>query len=215
MKKIILFLLLLLWLTLPHTSQAQEPPAEQLIRLQHVTFDPLAGGEPGLESQSTEAGPYYLVQFNGPPQAVWLQQVEQLGATLLGYIPDNAYLARIEPEDVAKVKSLYAVRWVGPYRPAYKLAPALAGGLSATATEVVEVTVGAFPGEAMAGLSSFLSSLGGVISDGAATELGVILRANLPAGALPALAQNPAVYWIEPYITPQVARLERAGRLKP
>ena len=211
------FIVTLLMLTLVTATQAQGPDDQetgngQFIRLQTATFDPLVEGEPTagaqLDSQATGTeGPYYIVQFNGPVEAVWAQQLEQLGAKVLGYIPDNAHIVHIQPEDAEKVKSLPGVRWVGPYRPGYKVAPDLTQTLRA-ADEEIELYVVAFPGESKTELETFLKSLGAVIDDAAETEIGVSFRIKAPAGALAEIAQNPAINWVEPYLPIEVSNDE-------
>ncbi len=66
------------------------------------------------------------MQFSGPVEALWLEQVAALGGEVVGYIPNNTHIVRMAPSTVAAVQSLPSVRWVGPYRPAYKVAPELA-----------------------------------------------------------------------------------------
>jgi hypothetical protein len=46
-------------------------------------------------------------------------------AKLLRYLPDDAYIARFNPEAVPEVRRLPGVRWVGPYHPAYRLDPSV------------------------------------------------------------------------------------------
>src|SRR5690349_10073592 len=112
------FLLALTLLAGPSAEARRGSDIRQLIRLQVATFDPLIDGQPRVSPQSLGAdtsGPYYIVQFKGPIEAIWAEQIERLGAQLLGYIPDNAHVARIQPADLPKIRQMYAVRWVGPY----------------------------------------------------------------------------------------------------
>lgn len=205
-KKLAFALLVLTLVSLASVAQAQGPTGGtngQLIRLRVATFDPIAGGDPFADNQLgaqtvQAAGPYYLVQFNGPIEAVWVRQIEQLGAKVLGYVPDQAHIVRIQPEDVAKIESLPSVRWVGPYRAEYKLAPELTQQVQA-AGDKIEVYVVAFPGESRTDLETFLKSQGAEISDIAETEIGLTFRINVPAAALVGIARRPAINWIEPY----------------
>jgi hypothetical protein len=199
------FLILFALLAGRSAEARQQAAAErQLIRLQAATFDPLVDGQPTASAESltaSAAGPYYIIQFNGPVEAIWVEQIERLGAQLLGYIPDDAHVARIRPEDVAKIRQMYAVRWVGPYLPDYKLAPPLAGLASAQADAQApaDVYVIGFAGEPADSLAAFLGSLGAQIVDAADTAIGVLFHARVPAGQLPQIARHPAVSWVEPY----------------
>jgi hypothetical protein len=202
----------LLLLIVPAQAQGREPGQQQLIRLQAATFDPLADGEPtaAIGPQALEAaGPYYIVQFKGPVEQAWVQQLEQLGAELLGYIPDHAHLARIQPADLEKVRRMYAVRWLGPYQPGYKLAPALASQARlADAQASVDVYVAGFPGESLATLRAFLTGLGASIEDAAESEIGATFRIQVAFSALAQIAQHPAISWVEPYAPLQIDNAE-------
>lgn len=200
-------------LLLPFLVQGQEPAAGQLIRLQTATFDPLRDGEPGATQPgpaAMETGPYYLVQFNGPIESTWIRQLEQLGAEPLGYVPDNTSIMRVQPEDVDRVRSMYAVRWMGPYRPDYRVAPTLAQRARAAtaASETVDLRVVAFPGESVAALRTFLRGQGATVAQVTQTDLGAIFRITVSTAAVPQIAGYPGVTWIEPYFTPQVANAE-------
>jgi PGF-pre-PGF domain-containing protein len=70
-------------------------------------------------------GDYYLIQFEGHVTGEYKEAAKAEGAVLYGYIPNNAYLARINASDYAAVGNLSCVKWIGPYLPAYKISPGL------------------------------------------------------------------------------------------
>lgn len=116
----------------PATSRAapvtQEPPPA--IQLEVGTFTPGQTAlplDPELTLGALPAGQpaYYLLQFAGPVQGAWKAAVLATGAQLLDYIPDNAFITRMTPEQAAQVKGLAPVRFVDPYQPAYKFNLAL------------------------------------------------------------------------------------------
>jgi hypothetical protein len=75
------------------TVQAHESP--QRIQLQVAQFDPLLEGEPHTQAilpQSASASPYQLIQFHGPIDALWVDQLAQLGVMVLGYVPDHTIM---------------------------------------------------------------------------------------------------------------------------
>ena len=206
------FVLLLLPAAAAH---AQDPaPDEGTIYLQAGAFDPLAAPPIAAAAVPDTPSPYYLVQFKGPVEALWLEQVAALGGEVVGYIPNNTHIVRMAPSTVAAVQSLPSVRWVGPYRPAYKVAPELAaasakaGVTAAAAGGAVELTVIAFPGESLAALRAALTTLGAGIVEAADTPLGPVLRIQAPLSLLPSMAQQPGVSWIERYLEPSVANAE-------
>ncbi len=64
---------------------------------------------------------YYILQFSGPVQNSWKNAVNATGAQLLTYLPDNAFITRMTPEQAAQVSAQPNVQWVGIHQPAYKL----------------------------------------------------------------------------------------------
>lgn len=184
------------------------------IFLRAGAFDPLASGDAGAlnaagaagVTDAASAGPYYLVQFRGPVQALWLEQVAVLGGEVVGYVPNDTHVVRMAPQTVAAVQSLPSVRWVGPFRAAYKIAPEMGAATAAGAADAAapaELTVMAFPGEEVAALGAWLRGQGATVLEAADTPIGPVLRVQAPTALLPALAQQLAVSWIERYVQPQ------------
>lgn len=64
-----------------------------------------------------------LVQFRGPIEESWKQEVAALGARLIAYIPENAFIARMDRESRARVAGLDCVNWIGDYHVAYRISP--------------------------------------------------------------------------------------------
>lgn len=111
----------------PEGEEADEPV---LLRLKYATFDPRAGWPRLPESLAVDAYPgngegAYIVQFHGPIQDGWTEQIGSLGARVIDYLPDYAFLVWMDGRSRAEVERLPAVRWVGIYQPAFKLSPNL------------------------------------------------------------------------------------------
>lgn len=189
------------------TLVAESTEDATLIRLQAFAFDPLAD-EPELGSSLTATAPEagtatYLVQFHGPVQDRWKVMVEQTGARLYGYIPDNAFIARMDAAAARAIQSLPAVRWVGLYHPAYRLAPDLLRPTVAAATTAT-VSILTLPDANLDALADHVSALGGAVLGQAHNAISGILRASLPAEQVTALARLDSVTWIEPYFEPKL-----------
>ena len=210
-KQLAAIVLLCLLCLLPIPALAQETqPAAGTIYLQAGAFDPLAAGVAAADAEAG-ASPYYLVQFTGPVEAYWLEQVAALGGAVVGYVPNDTHIVRMTPATLAAVQSLPSVRWVGPFRPAYKVAPALvaaATSVGASAAAPTELTVLAFPGESPAALAAWLAAQGAVIVEAGDTPIGPVVRVQASLALLPRLAQQPAVSWVEPFIQPTTANAE-------
>lgn len=207
------FVLVLLLFLIPGSVYGQTPSDDSLIHLKVATFDPLIDGEPGIVSRTNEAaGPYYIVQFVGSVKVAWVEQIEQLGGQLLGYIPDNAHVIRIEADDVENIRSLPAVRWLGAYHSSYKTDPELTRRLQRNKPDNVDIVVVGFPGESLSEVSRFLRGLGATINDAADTEIGLMFQIAVSPDVLPRIIQNPAIAWLEPF-TPLEIMNEEARRV--
>ena len=210
-KPLVLLLLLALFLTAPSASaqEATDPPGN-LVHLQRATFDPLVSpqGRQQPSAPDISTSPYYLVQFSGPVEATWLDQVRALGGDVLGYVPDNTHVVRLPAAAVAPVTSLPAVRWVGPYLNEYKLAPALDGVIVARSNQAVNAYVVAFPGEDGEKLAAALKAVGASITQQAETALGPIFEIQVQASALASIAQMDGVSWIEETLPMQTGNAE-------
>ena len=122
----------------PQSDTTENTDSSNLILLKnaHINTDDAIAA---MKVQSASAGPdgeYYLIQFDGHVTAEYKKAVEAEGAILHGYIPNNAYLAKINDSDYAEVSSLPFVKWIGPYLPGYKIMPSLQ-----SKTGVVEINV--------------------------------------------------------------------------
>jgi PGF-pre-PGF domain-containing protein len=65
-------------------------------------------------------GSYYIVQFNGPVLEEWKGELAGTGAVLFDYVPNNAFVVRMDPAQKEQVDSLDFVKWTGEYRASYK-----------------------------------------------------------------------------------------------
>jgi hypothetical protein len=110
------------------TAAAQEPAAtDGRIHLEVGTFDPLRGPGPAVGALRLPAGAAtdsWIVQFHAP---LTRQQRELLtteyGLKLTSYIPNLAYLERVSPERLQRLRQSELVRAVVAYQPAFKISP--------------------------------------------------------------------------------------------
>ena len=61
-------------------------------------------------------GNIYFVQFEARPSDLQRERVAELGGIFYSYVPDHAYLVRMDPQSRESVSELPCVRWVGPFR---------------------------------------------------------------------------------------------------
>ena len=102
-----------------------------LLYLEAGTFDPLAPvPDPSsalMEMPPIEEGEssYYIVQFHGRVREEWKKDMLERGASILGYIPRNAFLVECSREAAERVREMGEVRWVGSWWPQLKLSEGL------------------------------------------------------------------------------------------
>ncbi|WP_412542126.1 S8 family serine peptidase [Longispora sp. K20-0274] len=106
-------------------------PQARRIQLRDRTFDPRDGG---MTLGRRADGGAYLLQFAGAPLPSQRAELTRLGVRLGAFVPDLAYVARMDPATRARVEALPYVRWVGGYEAADKYDPDPPAGRYAIAT---------------------------------------------------------------------------------
>ncbi|MFN8483832.1 MAG: S8 family serine peptidase [Anaerolineae bacterium] len=195
----LLFALTLLSGSAAQASQPAQGKSAAPIKLRAVQFTPAYGEAPkippGLAVSEYAQGQrgYYIVQFAGPVEQEWKDEVAAAGADILDYIPDFAFKVRMNPAQARQVAALSNVAWVGLFHPAYKLSPDLVR--NGTRLYTVQVEQGAELGQTIAE----------VAQSGAAVTRpgGDILMVAADSAQLDAIAQVLDVAWVENFLLPQ------------
>jgi serine protease AprX len=92
--------------------------------LRFGTFDPLTEEtKVPPELAALPNGHVWVVQWKQVVDQASRDQLAQAGATLLRYLPDDAYIVSMPPAGAERIRQLKGVRWVGPYHPAYRIDP--------------------------------------------------------------------------------------------
>ena len=140
----------------------------------------------------------FLVQFSGPPGPVRRAELRLAGVELLQYVPDDAFIAKLNNVSQAGVAAMSDVTWIGPYRTEHKIHPqlAVAALVAAQTNETVNVSILLSPTATMAEVAGLRSHLALVYSESHLRQ-GIIVRGELLPGHLNTLAQSSAVLWIE------------------
>lgn len=205
-----LTLLIVVLLATP-TLLAAPAAAPVPIRLAAGSFDPLVESAESLLPATLRAAPsrpetprYFLVQFAGPIHEADKAAARTVGATLLDYIPDFTFVARMTAKEAEQVAALPQVRWVGDYQPGFRLAPDLvdrflrAGPGLAVADEPLDLYVTLFPGEDLAAARAALTALGAAVTEQSETVWGAKLVLRADAARLADIAALDGISWIEP-----------------
>ncbi len=93
---------------------------------------PLDTRKPEIKALRKSVGPFagkhlHLVQFAGPVQTHWRDDLLAAGAKIISYIPENTYMVYGDADCLAQVQGLAAaaphVQWEGAYLDNYKIHP--------------------------------------------------------------------------------------------
>ena len=150
-----------------------------------------------LEPEHTPGSGYYLVQLAGPITDQDKEALAKAGAEVVEYVPDNAFIARVEHRRVGRIKKIERVAWVGPYRPDHKGLNLLSDTAGAR-----RFTVALFPGantEVFLGKAKMLGAKNLACAQGVR---GAVCRILADKSQLAELARSGSVAWIEPFVQP-------------
>ncbi|MFZ2071431.1 MAG: S8 family serine peptidase [Halobacteriota archaeon] len=171
-----------------------------MVYLRAINFDSSQGG-PGLLSnlsiaeQPADVKDYYIVQFTGAVKPEWKEHLRQLNCEIYDYIPDNAFVVRMDSETKEIVQDLDFVQWIGIYQPAYKISPELP-----IDEEAINITVLLFRPEKRDEIASRIEDLNGEI----VKSTGDVIILIINTSKIEEIAKINDVEWIEEYIQPQI-----------
>ncbi|MEO0095526.1 MAG: S8 family serine peptidase [candidate division WOR-3 bacterium] len=167
-------------------------------------------GEPDLPAdlktqyRDNELG-YYIVQFTEPiygPEKDWLGSQ---GAKIHFYVPNYGFVISLKGKTQQNVVlSNPSVNWMGIYQPAYKIS-----GLFDTVRDENKVTILLFPDADITGVLNEIKEItcrkNFIISDNGINKIiqGVVNKKDINS-----LARIKGIYWIEPYIEPELCNID-------
>ncbi|HJU39304.1 MAG TPA: S8 family serine peptidase, partial [Tahibacter sp.] len=138
-----------------------------------------------------------------------------LGADIVGYVPNNAYLVRLGRANLQALRKIDGVRWAGVYEAGYKVDPKLWTGrratLEANADQRYELEISGFAGQQLDDAATTLSKQvpGLHITNRTEDRFVPTLRVSVAAGDLArtvaAAAALDAVGYVEHYLEPRLS----------
>ena len=159
--------------------------------------------EPSLMRSAPDGPDYYIVQFKGAVNEEWKDKIKSAQGKVLNYIPNNAFIVKMNKGTLNKVLSLSEVKWVGSYKPTYKISPQLTEKIS-SATGTITVTVKTFQNENVESIASQAKLLGGEVLASSSGELGGIIRVKINPSIISSLSLISGIEWLEEYIPPKL-----------
>lgn len=188
--------LILDWGTLDTAAAAQQKSVDAIRKGARVV---------PAQKLSVQGTAPWLVQFEDVVREEWKAEVEQAGAVLKGYIPENAFLIEATPKQMAVIGAMKDVKWVGEYRSEYKRSRQVRRHLVESNSLPREYSVILFRPEDAKRMSGEIASLPGatILLAEPMTDRGLV-RALLPPSAVETITGWGEVEWVEPYVKPRL-----------
>ncbi len=217
------------WFSHRFPIAAGSKPSPTALFLRSGSLDTTPGGPNGLGEPpaalktSAFAGgrerEVVVVQLRGPILSAYPDILTEIGCEILGYVPNNAYLLRVDrgawealqPDrpspKLAELSEARGVRtleplWAAVYQPQWKLTLDLEWLADAAPGVVVELTAVLHPGEHTDSVLRALETLGAAVLSTSDSPTFAVVRFDAFAGVIPAVAQLPEVSAIERYVEP-------------
>src|SRR5207249_510762 len=138
--------LLAVVLLLCHFTAAADPRQIRLRNETILTGDATnsasgAQSRPTRSAASPAASGLFLIQFTDHLQPAWQAELRSLGVDLLRYVPDDAFIAKLDNVSPDQISALSFVNWVGPYLPEHKIHSGLLTAARSAAQTNATVTV--------------------------------------------------------------------------
>ncbi|MCL4221351.1 MAG: S8 family serine peptidase [Phycisphaerales bacterium] len=146
-----------------------------------------------------------VVQLDGPITPARRAALQAAGVVLFDYLPDFAYAADLSGADMARVRALDFVTWVGRFENEWKISPTL-GAQPAQSTErqavlargLNPVQIVLWPNANIQQTLDALRAINGLsITEHDLVDREVIVTAEIPLAATASVVSLPGVRWIE------------------
>ena len=172
-------------------------------QMKYQTTQVQSGTQEAAEGYYTEG--YYIVQFDSPIRPEWRHALENVGAVVMDYLPDFAFIVRMPPAAISSAAGLDHVRWVGEYEADWRISRR-AAALSRFVTTADEPLVAngkvgllmdAFPGESAGRITEEIMGLGGSVQEVSESVWGIRIRATLDREKIQDAADIHGIKWVE------------------
>jgi len=179
------------------SAQAAVSTEASQIQIRYASFDPLRDApEIPTALRSTATQQLRIVQFVGAPTEAGRQAIQSVGGKVIGYLPSNAYVARLSADQAEQVRTAASVRWVGDYHPAFRIDPALIASNRFQQSAIVRYNiVVADKRTDKLSLRQQIAEIGGAVTD--MQGGGLLVTAALTGPQLEKVAGLDEVLWVD------------------
>lgn len=185
-------------ISLNGTSVQRVTEAKKTLDFWYQPFDPEVS-TPNLPDvlKSPAGSQLFVVQFETQALNPYRKAIEEAGGTIVSYIPNNAYVIRMDSETKAAVEAMNFVRYVGTYDPAYRIDPNVSRHLLTntlgTARYSMLLTDKSHNNKDLA--ANLIRSVGGVVHE--YEPGGQLIEATLTPEQLVRVAGMDAILWVD------------------
>ncbi len=154
-------------------------------------------GEPQLpQVLMVSESDYYIVHCRGPIYPDYVQFLKETGAQVYSYLPNYAFIMRMDGTTKDVVAHLGFVDWIGIYQPAYKIS---GQEEFKNLTGYGKIRILLYPDAALEPVLEYLRKKGGNITDIAETKWDKLINVEIDLSLVPEIARIEEVNWIEPW----------------
>jgi hypothetical protein len=165
--------------------------------------------------QSVEPNPkerVRIVQLRGHISPSWIKELKSCGCSIIGYIPNNAYLIAGSTAAIAQIAGLdgglfadeqHPVKWMGGFLPDWKIDPVLDGAVSDSARVDVEIELYSRT-DATRTIDDIQKMTGPAASFRRISPDLVVLRGSIESSSLLSIAGQDSVLFIGPTAQPRL-----------
>ena len=147
----------------------------------------------------------FIIQFNDRLETEWRRQLHGLGVELLRFVPEDAFIARLDGVRPSQLRALPFVRWLGEYRADHKLYAGLRQTQigSATNNNTTAISLLLSPQASPFEIAKVRRVMQTVRRQ-SKSRFGAVLHGEATSAQLKALAESSSVLWIEPAPRPKL-----------
>jgi len=168
--------------------------ADKVIRLrnQAISTSSTAAKPPQTKAVNLPQSGLFIVQFTSGTMDEWKARLRSQGVEFIKYVPDDAFIVRLNGANLAAINQLPFVQWIGPYEKSFKVdSRILLGGLQ---LKNVRVLIDPFAGGVEI---KRLRSIWPTVNRQTSSRFGLIWQGTISDAQLDRLAESEAVLWIE------------------
>jgi hypothetical protein len=197
----------------PAIEGAEVLADENIIQLNAARIDTTQAAAKAMQQPRGvfEGKALYMVQFAGPIQPAWMEQLQQTGVEVVTYIPSNTYIVYGDAKAIGTLQAMAAaaphVQWNGAYLDGYKIDPGIgavanveAAGPAARHLFAIQMVADPQANKDTLATVDQLKSAPVISAYGILNYQNVIVE--LPMAAVGQIAARPDVISIQAYVLP-------------